>query len=93
METVSSPDLDSDFETPHVPKTCELICFIMETPSSPYSGIVENLHFHRAVKCGNPWFHQGRDMETPSFPDLGTRARHGNPESLQAWALPALVVV
>jgi hypothetical protein len=82
METASSPDLGSGFETPQVPKTCELVCIVMEIPSSP--------RFPRAVKCGNPWFHQGRDMETPSFPGLGAvgfgRGTTRKPQVSQAWA-------
>ena len=62
-------------------------------PRVPRFGeLLKTPRFHRAVKCGNPWFHQGRDMETPSFPGLGAGARHGNPESQQAWAPPVSVV-
>ena len=74
METASSPDLGSGFETPQVPETCELVCIVMETPSSP--------RFPRVVKCGNPWFHQGRDMETPSFPGLGVTWKTPSPRRL-----------
>ena len=74
METASSPDLGSGFETPQVPKTCELVCIVMEIPSSP--------RFPRAVKCGNPWFHQGRDVETPSFPGLGVTWKTPSPRRL-----------
>ena len=62
-------------------------------PRVPRFGeLLKTPRFHRAVKCGNPWFHQGRDMETPSFPGLGAGAQHGNPESQQAWAPPVSVV-
>ena len=66
METASSPDLGSGFETPQVPENCELVCIVMETPSSPRSGIVES-----------PAFPSCRKMRKPVVP---SRAGHGNPE-------------
>ena len=66
METASSPDLGSGSETPQVPENCELVCIVMETPSSPRSGIVES-----------PAFPSCRKMRKPVVP---SRAGHGNPE-------------
>ena len=66
IETASSPDLGSGFETPQVPETCELVCVVMETSSSPLWGIVEN-----------PAFPSRRKVRKPVVP---SRAGHGNPK-------------
>lgn len=79
METASSSNLGSGFETPKVPQTCDLVCIIMETPSSPRWGIVENPTF---PSCSRMW-----------EPTVPSRAGHGKPKFPQTWALLVSVMV
>ena len=86
METASSPDLGSVSKRPKFPRIASWFASSWKPQVPHIQALLKTPHFHHAVKCGNPWFHQGRDMETPSFLGLGAGARHGNPKFPHAWA-------
>ena len=73
IETASSPDLGSGFETPQVPETCELVCVVMETSSSPLWGIVENPAFPSRRKVRKPVVPSRAGHGNPKFPRVGRR--------------------
>ena len=73
IETASSPDLGSGFETPQVPETCALVCVVMETSSSPLWGIVENPAFPSCRKVRKPVVPSRAGHGNPKFPRLGRR--------------------
>ena len=79
IETASSPDLGSGFETPQVPETCELVCVVMETPSSPRWGIVENPAFPSCRKMRKPVVPSRVGHGNPEFPRLGRRGATWKP--------------
>lgn len=79
IETASSPDLGSGFETPQVPETCELVCVVMETSSSPLWGIVENPAFPSCRKVRKPVVPSRAGHGNPKFPRLGRRGTTWKP--------------